>query len=142
MLLSIISYALHLLIIIPFFLLIPFPMFLRGYELEKNQKGFIKILKIYHVILMVAYVALIIALLTGLYLRFELSIWVVSVVLIWAAIAVFLGYTTKYVKNLLLHLQENQNTNDTLLNAKKYSKLLTLVIAVMFVLKYVTIYMM
>lgn len=117
-------------------------MFLRGYELEKNQKGFIKILKIYHVILMVAYVALIIALLTGLYLRFELSIWVVSVVLIWAAIAVFLGYTTKYVKNLLLHLQENQNTNDTLLNAKKYSKLLTLVIAVMFVLKYVTIYMM
>lgn len=141
MLLHIISYALHLLIIIPFFILLPFPMFIRGHELQSNLTSLVKILKFYKVILLVAHIALVIALVTGLILRFQFSLWVTGVIIIWIAIGAFLGYTAKYVQLLLDEIASKKKTLESLEGTKKYSRLLTIAIASMFVLKYVTLYM-
>lgn len=136
MLLTIISYALHLLIVIPFFLLLPLPVMIRSTEAEKNNKSLLKVLKSYKVILMVAHGALVIALVTGLILRLELSVWVVGVVLLWVAIGAFLGFTAKFVRLSLEALNDGKKPEDSLQKAKMYSFLLTISISIMFVVKY------
>lgn len=136
MLLKIISYALHLLIVIPFFILLPLPVMLRSTEAEKDHKSLSKLLKIYKVFLMIAHVALVIAIVTGLHLRFELSVWVIGVVVVWLAIGAFLGLTAKYVRISLEAINDGQDTEEPMKKTKKFSLLLTLSIAIMFVIKY------
>lgn len=142
MLLVIVSYAIHLLILIPFFILIPLPMFLRGHEYENFTQTLLKLLKFYKVVIFISFGTYVIALLTGLYLRFELSLWIAIVILIWLAIGAFLWLTAKHFRLLLEEIESGAKTLKALEDTKRYSRLLTIAIATMFLFKYGTLYMM
>ncbi|WP_096199549.1 hypothetical protein [Bacillus sp. FJAT-45350] len=139
MLVHLISYGLHLLITLIFFVLIPLPIIIKAWSAEDNKKV-ARVLRIYKVVIMIAHGALIVALVTGLILHFDLtSLWIWVVILLWVAIGAYLGLTAKYVRMTLELLDKNEPHKESLQKTMTYSVCLMLGIISMFVLKYITL---
>lgn len=143
MMLQIFSFVAHYLSIIVFFILIPFPMFFKGHDLDHYLPTFKKVIKAYNVILFIAYFALFVSIISGLIIEHTHPLWWTAVVcLLWLIITFFVFFTHKYVRLLSQEMKNGKKkTVPSVQNALLYSRLLTIAILVMFGLKYVTIYM-
>ncbi|WP_026674177.1 hypothetical protein [Alkalihalobacterium bogoriense] len=135
MLSFIISYAVHLLAALVFFLLLPFPMLIRGTEPEGPEK-LAKLFSIYKVIFMVAHGALVAAFITGIVLHFSVSLWMIAVVIVWIAIGAYLGLTAKFLRLTLEAIRSKQSYEEPLKKLKTCSMFLMLGIIAMFMTKY------
>ncbi|WP_078554491.1 hypothetical protein [Bacillus alkalicellulosilyticus] len=140
MLTYIISYGVHLLAAVLFFLLLPLPMLIRGTEPEGPEKV-AKLLSIYKIIIFLAHGALIIALITGLLMNFNLlSFWMVGVILVWVGIGAYLGLTAKYIRITLEAIANKVSYEESLQKVKTFSFFLMLGVVAMFMLKYIPIF--
>ncbi|MBP3952830.1 hypothetical protein [Bacillus suaedae] len=131
----IISYGVHLLFSVFFFLLIPLPYLIKGSldEIERFQL----LLKIYKPIIAGAHIGVIVSLATGIFLAESwLSIWFAAVTIIWLAISAFLGITAKQMRILSEQIEAGTKmTQETITACKQSSLLLMVTIIIMFALK-------
>ncbi|GAF66779.1 hypothetical protein BTS2_3683 [Bacillus sp. TS-2] len=131
----IVSYGIHVLIAVVFFILIPFPILIKGVGSLEPSK-LVVLLKIYRRIISVAHVALIISFISGLLMiQNWLSLWTISVFLIWLGLGVLLGFTAKKVRLSLASLGNQQHNEEEIQSLFVFSLLLTLTIIVMFAVK-------
>lgn len=135
MLVFILSYVLHLLVALVFFILLPLPVIIRATSAE-GQEQLRKVLRIYKVVLLLGHGALIVSVITGLILRFEFSLWMATVLLIWIVIGAYLGLTAKYVRMSLEAITQNNSYEEEIQKARLFSMLLTLGIIAMFIMKF------
>ncbi|WP_062050898.1 hypothetical protein [Bacillus sp. JCM 19034] len=136
--LVLISYAIHLLFSVVFFLLIPFVWLLKGSLLEGNTINVRKLLRFYKPVILIAHIGIITSVITGFYLASSwLNIWFAAVVFVWIAISAFLGMTAKYLRLVLEQLDANDNIKENKFVKKlsRSSLLLTATIILMFALK-------
>ncbi|MFB5663999.1 hypothetical protein [Alteribacillus sp. HJP-4] len=125
MLLDIGSYVIHWLMALFFFLLIPFPFFIKG--MDGENLAFIK--KLYRPILILAHIGLIGSAVTGAVLITDWqNWWTAAVLIVWIGIGAFLGLTAK---NLRLSMEGKPETS-----LLPFSSLLTISILIMFLLKF------
>jgi hypothetical protein len=134
--LYIIGYALHMVVSFLFFILIPFPLLIKGSLLDNTGK-FIFLLRIYKRIIWFAHGGIIIALISGFMLSTQLvSVWFVSVLILWLIISALLGMTAKMVRIILEKKIENVETVEEIKKLRLYSLLLMIGIITMFSLKF------
>jgi hypothetical protein len=134
--LYIIGYALHMVVSFLFFILIPFPLLIKGSLLDNTGK-FIFLLRIYKRIIWFAHGGIIIALISGFMLSTQLvSVWFVSVLILWLIISALLGMTAKMVRIILEKKIENVETVEEIKKLRLYSLLLMVGIITMFSLKF------
>lgn len=132
-----ISYGVHLLTALVFLLLIPLPIFVRGKGL-KGAEQLKRVLSLYKIIGIIAHGALVLALISGLLLNYNfLSVWLITVVVIWVAIGAFLGITAKYIRLTLEAINNSDSYDEHVAKLKTFSTILSFGIIVMFILKYV-----
>ncbi|WP_240375406.1 hypothetical protein [Bacillus piscicola] len=122
---EIISFSIHWLMALAFFMLIPFPFFVKGMQGENLL--FIK--KVYRPITLFAHAAVIGTVVTGIFLIDEwLSWWTAAVFILWLVISAFLGMTAKSLRETL--------TTEEKSPLLKHSTLLTIAVTVMFIFKF------
>lgn len=122
----IVSLAIHWLMAIAFFMIIPFPFFVAGLKGESAKY----IHKLYRPIFYFAYVAFIGTLVSGFVLIDEwLSLWTAIVFVLWGAIGVFLWLT---IKSLRFSLETGKEDAKILFR----SSMLSVAIFVMFIIKF------
>ena len=138
MLIDIISYGLHLVTAFIFFVLIPLPVLLRAMKAKGDSK-LNKLLRFYKIVLMIAHGALVVAVVTGFIMYFDLrSLWLWIVFLIWVAIGAYLGITAKYIRLTLERINEGAAYEDLFQKTRVFSGCLTLGVLAMFVIKYIS----
>ncbi|WP_078427013.1 hypothetical protein [Alkalihalobacterium alkalinitrilicum] len=135
MLLEIIIYALHLFISVIFFVLIPLPVLIHVNVTEGSGRIPL-ILKIYKKIITIAHGAIIVLFVTGVLMRFDLSLWTVVVVIVWVVIGAYLGLTAKFVRESIEAIENKQPYEDHVYKVKMFSTLLMLAIIAMFIIKF------
>ncbi|MDE5412853.1 hypothetical protein [Alkalihalobacterium chitinilyticum] len=135
MLFEILMYALHLFISIIFFILIPLPVIIHVTVTEGSERIHL-ILKIYKKIIMIAHGALVVMLVTGVFIRFDLSLWTIIVVIVWVIIGAYLGLTAKFVRESLEAADNKKVFDESVNKVKMFSTLLMLAIIAMFIIKF------
>ncbi|WP_209122278.1 hypothetical protein [Alkalihalobacillus sp. BA299] len=135
MFIDIIIYAIHLFISVIFFMLIPLPVLIHVNVTEGTGRIPL-ILKIYKKVIWAAHGALIVLLVTGLFMRFDLSLWTIVVVAVWIVIGAYLGLTAKFVRESLEAIDNKQPYEDLVYKVKMFSTLLMLAIIAMFIIKF------
>ncbi|WP_216827879.1 hypothetical protein [Alkalihalobacterium elongatum] len=135
MLFEILMYALHLFISMIFFILIPLPVIIHVMVTEGSGRIHL-VLKIYKKIIMIAHGALIVMFVTGVLLRFDLSLWTIIVVVVWVIIGAYLGLTAKFVRESLESIENKQSFEEPVNKVKMFSTLLMLAIIAMFIIKF------
>ncbi|WP_018922433.1 hypothetical protein [Salsuginibacillus kocurii] len=126
--LYIISYALHWLMALFFFLLLPLPFLLKGAtDVYRTW-----LLKTYRIIIHLAHLGVIGSLITGLFITETfLSAWMITVFILWLAISAFLGLTAK-----ALRLEHSNAVEKSQTDSFRNSLILSLLIFTMFAVKF------
>ncbi|MFC0470791.1 hypothetical protein ACFFHM_09875 [Halalkalibacter kiskunsagensis] len=135
--LYLIGYALHMLVSFLFFLLIPFPFLIKGSLLDEPGR-FVLLLRIYKRIIWLAHGGVIIALISGFMMSTQwLSVWFVSVLIIWLFLSALLGMTAKMVRIILEKKEEHAKTEEEVHKLRLYSLFLMFGIITMFFVKFI-----
>ncbi|MDY7222881.1 hypothetical protein P4637_09505 [Halalkalibacterium halodurans] len=131
----IISYGIHVLVALVFFILIPLPYLIKGSLLDREE-SFQKLLSIYQPILLVAHGALVVSVVSGLLMVADwTSLWVWGVIVLWVAIGAWLGLTAKGIRLLKGNQESSEERAVLVTNLKKHSLFLMVAIIAMFALK-------
>ncbi|MBU8907399.1 hypothetical protein [Desertibacillus haloalkaliphilus] len=131
----IISYGLHLLSAVIFFILLPLPFLVKGMEQDGRERLTV-LFRFYKSVLVVAHGALVFAFITGLWMYFNLaSLWLWSIIIVWVALGAFLGVTLKNMRLSQEAFSNQEDARTTIAKVKRFSIFLSVAIVVMFVLK-------
>ncbi|KMK76585.1 hypothetical protein [Alkalihalobacillus pseudalcaliphilus] len=131
----IISYGIHVLISVIFFILIPLPILIKGIPITDTNKLKV-VFAIYRPIFKVAHGAIVLSFISGVVMVTDwLTSWTVAVILLWLIIGALLGITAKKMREMLEYFKENRELYDEMASLFQSTLWLSLAVIAMFAIK-------
>ncbi|MET3503953.1 hypothetical protein [Halalkalibacter oceani] len=128
-----VSYGIHVLVSVVFFLLIPFSYLVKG-SLFDGQARLLQVLRIYRWIFRAGHGAIVISFVSGLFLNVEwTSVWFLVVLLLWIVIATYLGLASKMTRQII---ESNGEAEEEIAKLRVYGLFLMLSVLAMFAVKF------